>query len=135
MTEKEEQEHQNCHDETKNIPKNYIKAIFSFILENGDYIQKLFQKMELTEDNSLVRFMEYIRVEKKTKKYTIERLKSLWLDPANGKAMRIISFHFLRKRSLSYIFSSKIEKKMHHIKHRSKFMAAVGDPANFTNIK
>lgn len=29
-----EEEPQNSHDETKNIPKNYIKAIFAFILEN-----------------------------------------------------------------------------------------------------
>ena len=49
--------------------------------------------------------------------------------------MRIISSEFLRKRSLSYIFGSKIEKKMHHIKHRSKFMKAIENPSEFTNIK
>ena len=41
----------------------------------------------------------------------------------------------MRKRSLSYIFGSKIEKKMHHIKHRSKFMKAIENPSEFTNIK
>ena len=39
----------------------------------------------------MMRFLDYIKVEKKVKKYTIERLKNLWLDPLNGKAMRIIS--------------------------------------------
>lgn len=27
-----EETEQNSHDETKNVPKNYIKAIFAFIL-------------------------------------------------------------------------------------------------------
>jgi hypothetical protein len=35
--EREEEPH-NSHDETKNIPKNYIKAIFAFIIENEEYI-------------------------------------------------------------------------------------------------
>ena len=87
------QELENFQDETKNIPKNYIKAIFTFILENTEYIEKLFSKANLTEQNSdVARFLDYVRTEKKTKRYTIERLKSLWLDRENGKAMRIISF-------------------------------------------
>jgi hypothetical protein len=62
-------------------------------------------------------------------------LKTLWLDPEFGKAMRIISCHFLKKRSLQYIFGSKIEKKAHHIKHRYKFIKAIESPHEFTNIK
>ena len=51
------------HDETKNIPKNYIKAIFTFILENTEYIQKLFEKVNLNEGNSSVaRFLDYIKL-------------------------------------------------------------------------
>jgi hypothetical protein len=40
-----EEESQNCHDETKNIPKNYIKAIFTFILENEEYMESLMAKL------------------------------------------------------------------------------------------
>ena len=51
------------HDETKNIPKNYIKAIFTFILENTEYIQRLFEKVNLNEENSSVaRFLDYIKL-------------------------------------------------------------------------
>lgn len=31
-------------DETKNIPKNFIKAVFTFILENPALIIKIFSK-------------------------------------------------------------------------------------------
>ena len=49
--------------------------------------------------------------------------------------MRVFSCEFLRKRSLGYIFGSKIEKKVSHIKHRYKFIKSIEDPAGFTNIK
>jgi hypothetical protein len=92
--------------------------------------------MGLDDGNSqMARFLDYIKSEKRTKRYTICRLKSLWLDGENGKAMRIISSHFLRKRSLCYIFGSKIEKKMHHLKHLSRFIEAIEDPSAFTYIK
>ena len=72
VSQKKVKEAENCHDETKNIPKNYIKAIFAFILENTEYIQRLFAKVNLNEENSdIARFLDYIQTEKKTKKYTI----------------------------------------------------------------
>lgn len=71
-SQKKSQELENLQDETKNIPKNYIKAIFTFILENTEYIEKLFSKVNLTEQNSdVARFLDYVRTEKKTKRYTI----------------------------------------------------------------
>lgn len=106
--EREGAECPDSHDETKNIPKNYIKAIFAFILENSDFLLKLFSRDLNLGNCDMARFIEYVKTEKKTKKYTIDRLKALWLNKENGKAMRIISSHFLRKRSLHYIFGSKI---------------------------
>lgn len=49
--------------------------------------------------------------------------------------MRIISAEFLRKRCLGYIFGSKIEKKMAHVKHRLRFMEGIENPYEFSNIK
>lgn len=43
LAEAEREEPANCHDETKNIPKNYIKAIFAFILESDDYVGRFFE--------------------------------------------------------------------------------------------
>lgn len=80
-------------------------------------------------------FLDHLREEKRLKKYTIERLKSLWTHKEHGKALRIISSEFLRKRSPGYIFGSKIEKKMSHIRHRYKFIHAISRPSEFTSIK
>jgi hypothetical protein len=68
-------------DETKNIPKNYIKAIFAFILENPTLIKKLLLRKKVELDYlSLENFLDYVRTEKRVKKYTIDRLKNLWLN-------------------------------------------------------
>lgn len=45
--ENNEQNQYSSRDETKNIPKNYIKAVFSFILENPLVIKKMFTKKRL----------------------------------------------------------------------------------------
>lgn len=41
-----EEEAQSCHDETKNIPKNYIKSIFALIQEDEEYMKKIFSKLK-----------------------------------------------------------------------------------------
>lgn len=84
--------------------------------------------------NEVERLSEWVRVEKRIKRYTIERLKSLWMGEC-GKAMRVISCYFLRKRSVGYIFGSKIDKKMAHIRHRYKLISAIGNPVAFSSIK
>jgi hypothetical protein len=40
---------------------------------------------------SIAAFIDHLREEKRLKKYTIERLKSLWMHKEHGKALRIIS--------------------------------------------
>lgn len=59
----------------------------------------------------------------------------MWLDEEYGKAMRMISNYFLRKRSLGYIFGSKIDNKFSHIKHRSRIMESIKNPTDFNSIK
>lgn len=75
-----------------------------------------------------------MRAEKLVKRYTIERLKSLWTGEY-GQAMRVVSCYFLRKRAIGYIFGSKIEKKMAHIRHRYKLIDGIGNPLGFSSIK
>ncbi len=36
---------------------------------------------------------------------------------------------------MGYIFGSKIEKKIYHVKYRYKFIRAIENPDEFTNIK
>lgn len=61
----------SCHDETKNIPKNYIKAIFSFILENPQVINKIMANISPSAQSEVERLSEWVRVEKRVKRYTI----------------------------------------------------------------
>ena len=49
--------------------------------------------------------------------------------------MRVVSCYFLRKRAVGYIFGSKIEKKMAHIRHRYKLIVGIGNPLGFSSIK
>ena len=83
---------------------------------------------------SAERLREWVRVEKRVKRYTIERLKSLWTGEC-GRAMRVVSCYFLRKRAVGYIFGSKVEKKMAHIRHRYKLVTAMANPDSFSSIK
>ena len=49
--------------------------------------------------------------------------------------MRIIYAYFLRKHSLRYIYASKIENKMSHVRHRFRIFTALAQPEAFNNIK
>ena len=54
---------ESSHDQTKNIPKNYIKAIFSFILDNNSYLERLFNTLNHNKncDNQVLKFVEYVK--------------------------------------------------------------------------
>jgi len=57
------------------------------------------------------------------------------MDERYGKIMRIIYAYFLRKRTPHYIYSSKIENKMSHIKYRHKLINSLRNPNEFNNFK
>ena len=80
-------------------------------------------------------FMDFVRSERRTKVYTIQRMKKLWLHSEWGRPLRVISNMFLRKRFTAYITNSKIENKVSHIKHRGKFIQALERPEAFNSIK
>lgn len=79
--------------------------------------------------------MEHIRSEKRCRVYTIARLKDLWQQEGYGKIMRVFYAHFLRKRSLQYVYSSKIENKVSHVKYRCKLLEALSNPKEFNSFK
>ncbi len=80
-------------------------------------------------------FVEYVRLERKNKTYTIGRLKDIWLGESYGKIMRILYAYFLRKRSLHYIYSSKIENKASHAKYKQKLLDSLAEPSSFNSFK
>lgn len=120
-------------NETKNIPKNYGKAIISFIERNEAVVRRV---VAAAGDNNYAGFMATIRL-KKRKVNSIADLRSLWLDEENpfAQATRILSSIFLKKHSLPYIFNSRVTNFQGHIKYRYRLIEALREPDQFTSIK
>ena len=120
-------------NETKNIPKNYGKAIISFIERNEKLVRRVLHIADTNDYNS---FMNTIR-QKKRKVNSIADLRSLWVDEENpfAKTTRILSGIFLKRHSLSYIFNSRVTNFQGHIKYRYRLIEALREPKQFTSIK
>lgn len=115
-------------NETKNIPKNYGKAMITFILERSDWI-----KMRLgshIHDELLGELRQ-----RKSKINSIIHLKDLWTNSKYSREFRILSNLFLRKYSFGYIFNSRVSNYGTHIKYKYKLQDAVRRPSHFQSIK
>lgn len=66
---------------------------------------------------------------------SIADLRWLWTDNEFSGAVRMLSYEFMRKHSLPYIFRSRIKNYLTHIKYREKFMEGLRKPDSFRNIK
>ena len=66
---------------------------------------------------------------------TIMGLRQLWTNAEYGATMRAISEFFFKRKSLHYIFSSRIAQTDSHIKYRNSMRKVLRSPAEFTNIK
>ena len=110
-------------NDTKNIPKNYGKAILSFI-------QKYPKTKQIVESFGVKYpdFLMHIRRLKK-KVNSIDGLKKMWgagnIDHKMKKCIRIISHIFMRKHCLPYIFHSKVRNYTTHIKYRAKLIEGI----------
>lgn len=62
-------------NDTKNIPKNFGKAIIAFITKNPKITEKCLKKHEI----ELSKFLQELRIKKKNL-HSIKELRSLWLD-------------------------------------------------------
>lgn len=63
---------------------------------------------------------------------SIEGLKRMWgcedLDHKIKKCIRILSYYFMRKHCLKYIFHSKVRIYAQHIKYRKKIIEGIENP-------
>lgn len=70
---------------------------------------------------------------------SIQGLRKVWgsenLDHKIKKCIRILSYEFMRKHCLQYIFHSKVRKFKIHIKYRQKLIEGIENPVAFSNIK
>lgn len=79
-------------------------------------------------------FLAELKLKKKTIN-TIADLRALWSKHEYAKCMRIVSYIFLRKFALPYIFDSRICTFGSHIKYRQRLCEAVSNPEDFRHIK
>ncbi|CAD8101067.1 unnamed protein product [Paramecium sonneborni] len=119
-------------NDTKNITKNFSKAIISYILNNEELIQKL-----ITPDQ----FESFIALlkNKKNAMTNIKQLRDLWVEngknPEFNKMFRIISQYFLKNQAVPYVYNSRISNTAWHLKYRYNLLRALKEPENFKFIK
>ena len=70
---------------------------------------------------------------------SIEGLKKMWgagnLNHKVRRCIRILSYLFMRKQCLPYIFHSKVRNFGTHIKYRKKLIEGIENPDVFNHIK
>jgi len=70
---------------------------------------------------------------------SIDGLRKMWgydqLDNKFKKSIRILSYQFMRKHCLRYIFYSKVRNFGTHIKYRQKLIEGIKNPLAFNHIK
>lgn len=75
----------------------------------------------------------------KNKINSIDGLRKMWgsdnLSNKVKKCIRILSYQFMRKHCLRYIFCSKVRNFGTHIKYRQKLIEGIEDPVSFSHIK
>ena len=119
--------------DTKNIPKNYLKAINSFI-KSSPYTKTVIRENNVSESNLR---MNMKRLELRGN--SIQTLRKMWgsenMNNKGRKCIRILSYIFMRKYSLSYIFNSKVKNYRTHLKYRKKLIEGIENPISFNHIK
>lgn len=74
--------------ETKNIPKNFSKAIITFVIKNGDLCRKLLQEELVYE-----KFMEHLKQKKKSMS-NIKHLSEMLVDTVEDETERLYNRTF-----------------------------------------
>lgn len=122
--------------DTKNIPKNFGTAIHIFIKRNSGKVKNLLAKKKI----SYSQFYEFNK-QAKEKINSLLHLRELWENNADDgqrnlkECYRIISFEFMRKHCLGYIFGSRIKNTSSHIRYRKKLLEGIERPHTLYNLK
>ncbi|CAK89797.1 unnamed protein product (macronuclear) [Paramecium tetraurelia] len=121
--------------DTKNIPKNYCKAIITFATKHQALCHQI-----LGDQLKVVKFLERITVYKK-KLMNIRIFSGLLSqseDPTEeefNQTFRILSRIFVKKYAINYIFNSKIVQHNWHLQYRQQIYKGIKNPKNFSHIK
>ncbi|CAD8177053.1 unnamed protein product [Paramecium octaurelia] len=121
--------------DSKNIPKNYCKAIITFAQKNQ---QLCFQI--LGDELKVARFTDFLSNQKK-KLLNIRVFSALLQqcdDPFQeefNRTFRIISQIFIKKYAINYIYNSKIVQHNWHIRYRQQIYKGIRNPKCFSHLK
>lgn len=125
---------------TKNIVKNYGKAMCSFAASNLSlpYLEIIVK----SENIKLDRFKEYFRC-KKELVGSIESFRNLYIEDATDneeikafkRIFQKISIIFIKNFSVNWIFNGKLTQKQAHLKYRYKMLRRIQNPEQFTYLK
>lgn len=125
---------------TKNIVKNYGKAMCSFAASNLSlmYVLPLAEKEKIKID----RFKEYFRC-KKELVGSIETFRNLYIEDntdnpeikAFKRVFKEVSIIFVKFFSVNWIFGGKLTQKQAHLKYRFKMLRRIRNPELFTYLK
>ncbi|CAD8048586.1 unnamed protein product [Paramecium sonneborni] len=97
--------------ESKNIQKNYAKAIASFVYKNKSLASKILNPTEVDEFIQLTKLI-------KNQIQNVSHISQYTNKEDFIKAFRILGNYFLKTKSNSYIFNSRIQKKNSHLRHK-----------------
>ncbi|CAD8099649.1 unnamed protein product [Paramecium sonneborni] len=121
--------------DSKNIPKNYCKAIITFAQKNQQLCVKI-----LGDQLKATRFIEHL-TSHKNKLLNIKVFSALLQQSENktheefNRTFRIISKIFVKKFAINYIYNSKIIQDNWHTRYRNKIYKAIKCPKKFSHIK
>ena len=105
--------------ETKNMVKNFSKAIFGYIRKNRGKRVRVLNYLGINEE-------EFMKVLNNLKGHihSISELRSLWTPEGNlyHQAFRILSCNYLRKYCLERTFNSRVENFLVHLKYRQRLL-------------
>ncbi|CAK90390.1 unnamed protein product (macronuclear) [Paramecium tetraurelia] len=121
--------------DSKNIPKNYCKAIITFAQKNQQLCLQI-----LGDELKVARFTDFLSNQKK-KLLNIRVFSALLQqcdDPFQeefNRTFRIISQIFIKKYAINYIYNSKIVQHNWHIRYRQQIYKGIKNPKSFSHLK
>lgn len=121
--------------ETKNIPKNYARGIYKYIVEHIDQVIKITQMSK----EQIMPMLDNLR----DKIHSIKHLREYWINPQDdenkrivNKAVRILSRRFLNDEAYPYFYhSSRMKNPVVALKFRRYLITVLQDPENFYYLK
>jgi hypothetical protein len=131
---------ENDYKATKNIVKNYAKAIANFVLSpiSLPYLYAILKD----KSNSLDEFLDFVKVAKESIQ-GIDTFRYFLLAQENDSSelrafkdtFKAISIIFIKYFSVNWIAHSRLKNKLVYLKYRFRILRRITNPDSFTYLK